>query len=95
MRILIVLLFPIILLGQINTVCLNIEPNPNSTNLALSGFTKYINVLGELTGLGLEFNPDVLTRLDQTFIDLIAKGLNLNSESFRDAIQKVYNIGKG
>ena len=49
MRILIVLLFPIILLGQINTVCLNIEPNPNSTNLALSGFTKYINVLGELT----------------------------------------------
>ena len=50
------------------------------------------NVLGELTGLGLEFNPDVLTRLDPTFIDLIAKGLNLNSESFRDAIQKVYNI---
>ena len=45
-----------------------------------------------LTGLGLEFNPHVLTRLDPTFIDLIAKGLNLNSESFRNAIQKVYNI---
>ena len=29
-----------------NTVCFNIDPNPNSSNIALSAFTKYIDVLG-------------------------------------------------
>ena len=29
-----------------NTVCFTIDPNPNSSNTALSAFTKYIDVLG-------------------------------------------------
>ena len=54
------------------------------------------SVLGELTGLGTELlvdgKPEILTRLDPTFIDLIAKGLNVDSEIFRQTIQKLYNI---
>ena len=54
---------------------------------------KFLNtVLGELTGLGVEFNPDVLTRLDPTFIDLIAKGLNVDNRTLRKTIQQLYNI---
>ena len=54
---------------------------------------KFLNsVLGELTGLGVEFNPDVLTRLDPTFIDLIAKGINVDSRTLRKTIQQLYNI---
>jgi uncharacterized protein YpuA (DUF1002 family) len=72
---------------------INTDESLQVTPESLQQTTEFLdNVLGELTGLGLEFNPDVLTRLDPTFIDLIAKGLNLNSESFRNAIQKVYNI---
>ena len=72
---------------------INTDESLQVTPESLQRTTEFLNnVLGELTGLGLEFNPDVLTRLDPTFIDLIAKGLNLNSESFRNAIQKVYNI---
>ena len=37
-------LLPLLAIAQQNTVCLTIEPNPNS-NIAFSGFTKYINVL--------------------------------------------------
>ena len=37
-------LFPLLGIAQQNTVCLTIEPNPNS-DIAFSGFTKYINVL--------------------------------------------------
>ena len=41
------LLFSIPLLGIAqNTVCFNIEPNPNPNDLALAPFTKYIEVLG-------------------------------------------------
>ena len=54
------------------------------------------SVLGELTGLGTELlvdgKPEILTRLDPTFIDLIAKGLNVDSEIFRQPLQKLYNI---
>ena len=54
------------------------------------------SVLGELTGLGTELlvdgKPEILTRLAPTFIDLIAKGLNVDSEIFRQTIQKLYNI---
>ena len=72
---------------------INTDESLQVTPESLQRTTEFLNnVLGELTGLGLEFNPDILTRLDPTFIDLIAKGLNLNSESFRNAIQKVYNI---
>ena len=46
--ILILLYFPIFGYGQ-NTVCFNIEPNPNPNDLALSVFTKYINVLGSFS----------------------------------------------
>lgn len=37
--------FPILVIGQ-NTVCFNIEVNPNPNDPALYPFTKYINVLG-------------------------------------------------
>ena len=37
--------FPIIIFGQGNIVCFTIEPNPNPNNIALSSFTKYVNVL--------------------------------------------------
>jgi len=41
------LLFSIPLLGIAqNTVCFTIDPNPNTTNVALAPFTKYIDVLG-------------------------------------------------
>ena len=41
------LLFYIPLLGIAqNTVCFTIDPNPNTTNVALAPFTKYIDVLG-------------------------------------------------
>ena len=42
---LILLCVPMIGFGQ-NTVCFNIEPNPNPNDAALSPFTKYIDVLG-------------------------------------------------
>ncbi len=42
-----VLLFSLPILGIAqNTVCFTIEPNPNSNDLALAPFTKYIDVLG-------------------------------------------------
>jgi len=39
------LLMPVTLFAQ-NTVCFEIEANPNSSDAALSAFTKYVNVLG-------------------------------------------------
>lgn len=43
-------LFAVFSLGSFsqNTVCLTIEPNPNPSNPALDGFTKYVDVLGTI-----------------------------------------------
>ena len=47
MRKVLALLFSIPLLGIAqNTVCFNIEANPNPNDLALAPFTKYVDVLG-------------------------------------------------
>jgi len=40
-----IILLPILSNAQ-NTVCLDIEANPNPTDPALSAFTKYIDVFG-------------------------------------------------
>ena len=72
---------------------INTDESLQVTPESLQRTTEFLNnVLGELTGLGLEFNPDVLTRLDPTFIDLIAKGLNVDNRTLRKTIQQLYNI---
>ena len=40
------IIFPLIVSAQQNTVCFTIDPNPNTNNPALAPFTKYVNVLG-------------------------------------------------
>ena len=47
MKKILVFLFSIPFLGIAqNTVCFTVDPNPNSSNTALSAFTKYVDVLG-------------------------------------------------
>ena len=47
MKKILALLISLPLLGVAqNTVCFNIEPNPNPNDLALTPFTKYVDVLG-------------------------------------------------
>ena len=47
MKKILVLLFSIPFLGIAqNTVCFTIDPNPNTNNISLAPFTKYIDVLG-------------------------------------------------
>ena len=41
----ILFLLPLLCIAQQNTVCFTIDPNPNS-DIAFSGFTKYVDVLG-------------------------------------------------
>lgn len=44
-KILLTLFLPVSIFAQNNTVCFQIESNPNSSDAALSSFTKYVNVL--------------------------------------------------
>jgi len=47
MQKILILLFSLPLLGIAqNTVCFTIDPNPNTTDVALAPFTKYVDVLG-------------------------------------------------
>jgi len=47
MKKILILLFSLPLLGIAqNTVCFTIDPNPNTTDVALAPFTKYVDVLG-------------------------------------------------
>ena len=49
-------------------------------------------VLGELTGLGDQFDPVLLTKLEPTQIDLIAKAMNVDITQFRNVLQKLFDI---
>lgn len=40
------IIFPLLVSAQQNTVCFTIDPNPNMNDVALSPFTKYVDVLG-------------------------------------------------
>jgi len=40
------IIFPLLVSAQQNTVCFTIDPNPNTNDLALAPFTKYVDVLG-------------------------------------------------
>ena len=40
------IIFPLLVSAQQNTVCFTIEPNPNTNDPALVPFTKYVDVLG-------------------------------------------------
>jgi len=49
-------------------------------------------VLGELTGLGDQFDPVLLTKLEPTQIDLIAKAMNVDITQFRNVLQKLFDV---
>jgi len=40
------IIFPLLVSAQQNTVCFTIDPNPNTNDPALAPFTKYVDVLG-------------------------------------------------
>ena len=40
------IILPLLVSAQSNTVCFTIDPNPNASNSALAPFTKYVDVLG-------------------------------------------------
>ena len=40
------IIFPLLVSAQQNTVCFTIDPNPNTNSPALAPFTKYVDVLG-------------------------------------------------
>ena len=40
------IIFPLLISAQQNTVCFTIDPNPNTNSPALAPFTKYVDVLG-------------------------------------------------
>lgn len=42
----ILIIFPLLVCSQSNTVCFTIDPNPNTSDPALNPFTKYVDVLG-------------------------------------------------
>ena len=39
------IVFPLLVNAQQNTVCFTIDPNPNMNDVALTPFTKFVNVL--------------------------------------------------
>ena len=53
------------------------------------------NVMGELTGLGKEFVPNILLKLDPETIDLMAKGMNTDQDDFRKILETAFPSLKG
>jgi hypothetical protein len=53
------------------------------------------NTLGELTGMGDDFAPQILLRMDDAFIDMIAQALGADPDVFRTALGNSYPELKG
>ena len=51
--------------------------------------------MGELTGLGKEFVPNILLKLDPETIDLMAKGMNTDQDDFRKILETAFPSLKG
>jgi len=53
------------------------------------------NVMGELTGLGKEFAPNILLKLDPEIIDLMARSMNTDQDDFRKILETAFPSLKG
>ena len=53
------------------------------------------NTLGELTGMGNDFTPQILLRMDSVYIDMIAQALGADPDVFRTALENSYPQLKG
>ena len=75
----ILLIYSVIAEGQ-NTVCFDIEPNPNSSDPAFSEFTKYINVFG----IGIYAEDGVSNEKVKHVAAIFAEWLDNNEDSIVD-----------
>ena len=53
------------------------------------------DIMGELTGMGNDFNPLILLQLDDVYIDRIAQAINADADVFRTALENAYPQLKG
>ena len=51
--------------------------------------------MGELTGMGNDFNPSILLQLDDVYIDRIAQAVGADPDVFRTALINTYPQLKG
>ena len=59
----------------------------------ITGFIK--TIMGELTGMGNDFNPSILLQLDDVYIDRIAQAVGADPDVFRTALINTYPQLKG
>ena len=59
----------------------------------MTGFIK--TIMGELTGMGNDFNPSILLQLDDVYIDRIAQAVGADPDVFRTALIITYPQLKG
>jgi hypothetical protein len=64
-----------------------------STPESIMAQTEFLTTLfGEVTGLGKDFAPNVLLRMNPITLDLIAQSLNIDSDSFRTTLETIFKI---
>ena len=64
-----------------------------STPESIIAQTEFLTTLfGEVTGLGKDFAPNVLLRMNPITLDLIAQSLNIDSDSFRTTLETTFKI---
>ena len=64
-----------------------------STPESIVAQTEFLsNLFGEVTGLGKDFVPNVLLRIDPITLDLIAQSLNVDTDSFRTTLETIFKI---
>ena len=74
------------------TVCVD-EADEQLKSPQITGFIK--TIMGELTGMGNDFNPSILLQLDDVYIDRIAQAVGADPDVFRTVLINTYPQLKG